>query len=135
MYFKKKKSCNKLWFIKKCQNRTFDVNFRCQKSTKFFAKKKNNLRISIYLRDQFFSRVNFLTTFFFKLCPIFDELTFLVGFLFFMFSPLWLSWFLAKNIIFYLGPTIFKIPQPNWYYNKYSLFRHIGGSHGSILRH
>ena len=36
-YFKK--PCNELWFIKKCRNRTFKVNFLCQKSTEFFQKK------------------------------------------------------------------------------------------------
>ena len=34
-----RQSCDKLWFIKKCQNRTFKVNFLCQKF---------NLRISIW---------------------------------------------------------------------------------------
>ena len=33
------KSNDELWFIKKCQNCTFKVNFRCQKSTEFFQKK------------------------------------------------------------------------------------------------
>ena len=33
------KSIDELWFIKKCQNCTFKVNFRCQKSTEFFQKK------------------------------------------------------------------------------------------------
>ena len=40
------KSVDELQFIKKCQNRTFKVNFLCQKSTEFFQK-KNHLRISI----------------------------------------------------------------------------------------
>ena len=30
---------DELWFIKKCQNCTFKVNFRAQKSTEFFQKK------------------------------------------------------------------------------------------------
>ena len=50
-------------FVKKCRNRTFKVNFLCQKSTEFFQKK------------------------------------IILG---------------QKTCI--LGPTIFKIPQPNWYY-------------------
>ena len=29
-----------MMFVKKCQNRTFKVNFLCQKSTEFFQKKK-----------------------------------------------------------------------------------------------
>ena len=33
------KSDDELRFIKKCQNHTFKVNFRCQKSTEFFQKK------------------------------------------------------------------------------------------------
>ena len=33
------KSVDELRFIKKCQNCTFKVNFRCQKSTEFFQKK------------------------------------------------------------------------------------------------
>ena len=34
-----KKSCNELWFVKKCLNRTFKVNFLCQKSMEFFQNK------------------------------------------------------------------------------------------------
>ena len=34
-----KQSCDELWFVKKCQNCTFKVNFLCQKSTKNFEKK------------------------------------------------------------------------------------------------
>ena len=34
--FFKKKSYNELWFVKKCQNCTFKVNFLWQKSTDFF---------------------------------------------------------------------------------------------------
>ena len=34
-----KQSYNELWFVKKCRNRTFKVNFLCQKSTEFFQKK------------------------------------------------------------------------------------------------
>ena len=33
------KSGDELWFIKKCQNCTFKVNFQCQKSTEFSHKK------------------------------------------------------------------------------------------------
>ena len=42
-----KQSCNELWFVKKCQNCTFKVNFLCQNQQNFFQKKKNHLRISI----------------------------------------------------------------------------------------
>ena len=34
-----KQSCNELWFVKKCRNRTFNVNFLFQKLTEFFQKK------------------------------------------------------------------------------------------------
>ena len=37
-----KKFVDELWFIKKCQNCTFKVNFQCQKSTDFF---QNKLRL------------------------------------------------------------------------------------------
>ena len=33
------KSVDELRFVKKCQNRTFKVNFQCQKSTEFLKKK------------------------------------------------------------------------------------------------
>ena len=42
----KKQSWDELWFVKKCLNCTFKVNFLSQKSTEFFLK-KNYLRISI----------------------------------------------------------------------------------------
>ena len=41
------KSVDELWFIKKCQNCTFKVDFRCQKSTEIFQKKKLRLRPNI----------------------------------------------------------------------------------------
>ena len=53
-----KQSYNELWFVKKCQNCTFKVNFPCQKLTEFFQK-KNYLRISIqetiFCKKHFFS--------------------------------------------------------------------------------
>ena len=117
-------------FVKQCQNCTFKVNFLCQKSTEFFRKKK--LFKIINLGDHFLKKLFFLTSifealYFLKLGPIFDELALPVfskynGFL-------WVYWFLAKNLAF-LGPTIFKIPQPNWYYwtssvepQTYNLYR------------
>ena len=33
-----KQSCNKLWFVKKCRNCSFKVNFLCQKLTEFLQK-------------------------------------------------------------------------------------------------
>ena len=63
-----------------------------------FFEKDFHLRISIYetnfKKKHFFLDSIFEPLYFLKLCPIFDELTFLVGF-------------------FFLGPTIFKIPQSN----------------------
>ena len=59
-------SKDELRFIKKCQNRTFKVNFRCQKSTEFFQKKFSSKNIN--LGD------HFLTTL------LFDEMTFLAFF-------------------------------------------------------
>ena len=47
-----KQSYGELWFIKKYQNRTFKVNFLCQKLIEFFQK-KNHLRIHINLGDHF----------------------------------------------------------------------------------
>ena len=41
-----KKSVDEFWFIKKCQNCTFKVNFQCQKSTEF-SQKKLRLRPNI----------------------------------------------------------------------------------------
>ena len=41
-----KQSYDELWFVKKCQNCTFKVNFLCQKSTEFF-------QIKIHLRISF----------------------------------------------------------------------------------
>ena len=32
-----KQSCDELWFVKKCRNHTFKVNFLCQKSTEFLG--------------------------------------------------------------------------------------------------
>ena len=58
------KSVDELWFIKKCQKRTFKVNFLCILKIQWFP-------LSILIFGQ-------------KSC--------------------------------FLGPTIFKIPQPNWYY-------------------
>ena len=63
-----KKSVDELQFVKKCQNRTFKVNFQCQKSTDIFQKKKS-LKI-INLGD------HFLVNFFF-LNSIFEALYFL----------------------------------------------------------
>ena len=67
-YFSKQ-SYNELWFVKKCQNCTFKVNFLCQKLTEFFQKKSFK---NINLGDHFLGKTFFVD-------QIFDELTFLVG--------------------------------------------------------
>ena len=76
-----KQSYNELWFVKKCQNRTFKVNFGCQKVVEFFQKK--NLSKNINLGDHyllfFFLISIFEPLYFLKLRPIFDGLSLLVG--------------------------------------------------------
>ena len=72
--FFKKKSIDDLQFIKKCQNRTFKVNFQCQKWTKFFQKKISSKNINLgdhFLVKTFFSKLNFWTTLLSKITPNF----------------------------------------------------------------
>ena len=57
-----KKSFDELRFVKKCENRTFKVNFLCQKSTEFYQKKISSKNINLgdhYLLKTFFSKLNF----------------------------------------------------------------------------
>ena len=42
-----KKSYDDLRFVKKCRNRTFGVNFLCQKLTEFFSKKNSFKNINL----------------------------------------------------------------------------------------
>ena len=42
-----KQPCDELWFVKKGQNRTFNVNFLCQKSSEFFQKQKSFKNINL----------------------------------------------------------------------------------------
>ena len=52
-----KKSVDELQFVKKCQNRTFRVNFGCQKLIEFFQKKILSKNINLgdhYLLKTFF---------------------------------------------------------------------------------
>ena len=59
LYFK---SVNELWFVKKCQNRTFKVNFQCQKSAEFFQQKISFKIINLgdhFLVKTFFSSNHF----------------------------------------------------------------------------
>jgi len=58
----KKKSFDGLRFVKKCQNRTFKVNFGCQKLIEFFQKNFLSKNINLgdhYLVKTFFSKLNF----------------------------------------------------------------------------
>ena len=69
-----KQSYNELWFVKKCQNRTFKVNFGCQKLIEFFQKKILSKNINLgdhYLLKTFFSKLNFWTTLLSKITPNF----------------------------------------------------------------
>ena len=66
------KSVDELPFVKKCQNRTFKVNFQCQKSTEF----KKRIIYEYQFRRPFFvktsfSKSNFWTTLFSKVMPNF----------------------------------------------------------------
>ena len=57
-----KNSAEERQFVKKYQNRTFKVNFKCQKSTEFKKKKKSLKNINLgdhFLLKHFFSFVNF----------------------------------------------------------------------------
>ena len=68
-------------FFFKCQNRTFKANFLCQKLMDFIQKKSLK---NINLGDHFLLKTFFLDSIFellyiLRLCPIFVELTFLVG--------------------------------------------------------
>ena len=61
-----------------------------------------------FLVKTFFVDSIFGTLYFLKLCPIFDELIFLVGIKNFPWEYVE-SW----PKFYFLGPTIFEIPQPN----------------------
>ena len=111
----RKKSVNELRFIKKCQNHTFKVNFRCKKSTKFFQKKiiwKYQFGRPFSVKNILF-KFNFWTTLFSKIIPNFWQIG-APGILKIQWFPLSILIFGQKSCFF--GPTIFKIPQPNWYY-------------------
>ena len=87
-----------------------EINFTKNKVKQFFSDKKRSLSISkavqkIFVLIPIFGHFDFL-----KLFPIFDKLTFFVG--------IFLNVFIGGMLIFgqksyLLGPTIFKISQPN----------------------
>ena len=89
------------------------MNYGLSKSAIILLFKKNSFK-NINLGDHFlvifFLDAIFEPFYFLKLRLIFDELTFLVGISkkVFLFGQKW----------YFLGPTIFKIPQPNWYQIK-----------------
>ena len=103
------------WLIKKCSNRTFKVNFLCQKPTESFK----NINLGDHsLKKPFFSNFNFWTTLFSKSMPNFwwtgaPRILKIQSF------PLSILIFGQKS--YFLWPTISKIPQPNWYYVKTSI--------------
>ena len=81
----------------------------------FFQKIDSFKNISLghyFLKQTFFSNFNFWTTLFSKIMPNFWQTV----------APriLKIQWFPLSTLIFgqksyFLGPTIFKIPQPNWH--------------------
>ena len=75
---------NELWFVKKCQNHTFNVDFLCQKSMELFW--------------IFFSLMNINLGDHFLLKSFYLRSMLILG---------------LKS--YFLGPTMFEIPQPNWY--------------------
>ena len=65
-----KQSCNELWFVKKCRNSTFKVNFLCQNQWNFFKKKiiqEYQFRRPLFVKNHTFSNFNFWTTLFSKI--------------------------------------------------------------------
>ena len=73
-FFLQKKSVDDLRFVKKCQGRTFKVNFQSQKSTKFFQKKISSKNINLgdhFSLKTFFSKLNIWTTLLTKITPNF----------------------------------------------------------------
>ena len=72
-----KQSCDELWFVKKCYNPTFKVNFLCQKLRDFFQKKiitEYQLRRPFFVKNILFQTSIFEQLYFLKSCPIFDKL-------------------------------------------------------------
>ena len=105
-------SYNELWFVKKFLQLYFQSRFSMSKIDGIFFKKGCHLRKSIL--ETIFLKKNLPSIFepfyFLKSCPIFDELALPVF--------LKIQWFPLSILIFgqkscFLGPTIFRIPQPN----------------------
>ena len=111
---------NRRFFFKKSflpKNQHAQRSTSLSKSAKIVLSKsnfyvKNRLRRSFFVKKTFFSNFNFWTTLFYKIMPNFWR----TG------APpiLKIQWFPLSILIFgqnscFLGPTIFKIPQPNWY--------------------
>ena len=94
----------------------FQSQFWMLKINWIFSKKNLSKNINLgdhYLVKTFFLNSIFVPLFFLKLRPIFDKLTLLVG--------VFKKHFLGGMLIlgqkpYFLGPTIFEIPQPNWHY-------------------
>ena len=77
-------------------------DFLCQKSSEF---KKE----TIFCWKHYFLATIWEPLYLLKSCPIFDEPSFINEFLL-------LSMLILGQKSCFLGPTIFEIPQPNWYY-------------------
>ena len=94
----------------------FQSQFWMSKINRIFSKKKKlskNINLGDhYLSKTFFSKLNFWTTLLSKITPNFWQTVITRG-NFLKIFPCWHvdSW--PKP--YFLGPTIFKIPQPNWY--------------------
>ena len=73
-----------------------------------------------FFKKTFFSNSNFWTTLFSKIMPYFWR-TGAPRILKIQRFPLSMAWSWQKACI--LGPTIFKIPQPNWHYYSFTYLR------------
>ena len=90
----------------------FQSQFSMSKINWIFSSKNINLGDHFLLKTFFLDSI-FEPLYFLELCPIFDELTFLVG--------IFKSFFVVPMLIFgqksdFFGPTVLKISQPNCIY-------------------
>ena len=109
------KSFDGLRFVKKCQNRTFKVNFLCQKSTEFFQKKISSKNINLgdhFLLKTFFIDSIFEPLYFLKLGPIFVGPTLCQSTKYSNF--IWLLLIFEQKPCF-LGPIKRETPWRNWH--------------------
>ena len=95
----------------------------------FFFSSKNIILGDHFLVKAFFSKLNFSTTLFPKITPNFwrtDSLrrNFFEHFL----------WLILSQKSYFLGPTIFEIPQPNWHMPISLVKIHIRGEFLTLKR-